>query len=79
MGGTQLTIEFPRILDRVAAEIVIEIRPQASRIVLANSLRPNRQFFAQIIMAIPPVHAVEPYVDFIARLDKWCLSDVSFS
>jgi len=38
---------------------------------LANALRPNGQFFACIIMAIPSADAMKPDIDFIARLNEF--------
>ena len=68
---TQLARELPRVLDRVTAEVIVEIRPHAGRIVLADAFRPCGQLFARIIMAIPSADAMKPDIDFIARLNEF--------
>ena len=69
-AALQLTNEFPRVLNGVAIEIIVEICPHPLRVMLADSFCPYGQLFSRIIMAIPAVGAMKPNIDFIACLDE---------
>src|SRR4051812_5766490 len=75
MTGSSLCLQqanqLPRVLDRIAVAIVIEVRPDALRARVSDPLRPHRQFLARVIVPVPALRAVEANVHVAGRLHEF--------
>lgn len=60
-----------RILNRIAAIIIVEIGPHPGWVAFADSLCPPGQFTWHIIVAIPTLGPMKSDIDLIARPDQF--------